>query len=272
MDFQVILQVDLRWSLTLICDLWPHEHMNVSTLYQETKFGSNQTSTFQMRQFSHFQPILQLDHRWPLTLIYDLWPHQQMRVPMLHLWPMQLWLKSIKACGRQSQMVTLFHNRQQQKTTSTDNDRQHQQTDNGGQSDPYVFFLLRQATQKKEENSLEMGDNAKYVLKIKCLILTPQNIKKEETAEKRRFHSPENFLPQHKCKEKPVYSLLLSASLAASICASWTLQRMRKCLISLLNFNHEVKKNNPILMVDSSSKVGQLGIPLFFFFFLFSEC
>ena len=39
-----------------------------------------------MRPFSHFRPILQLDLRWPLTLIYDLWPHQQMRVPMLHLW------------------------------------------------------------------------------------------------------------------------------------------------------------------------------------------
>ena len=43
--------------------------------------------TFQMRPFSHFQPILQLDLRWPLTLIYEIWPHQQMRVPMSHLWP-----------------------------------------------------------------------------------------------------------------------------------------------------------------------------------------
>ena len=68
-----------------------------------------------MRPFSHFQPILQLDLRWPLILIYNLWPHQQMRAPMLHLW---LWLKSINACGWKSQMLSFFffHNRQQQGT------------------------------------------------------------------------------------------------------------------------------------------------------------
>ena len=57
------------WFVTF----WPHEHMKVPILYKQTKFGSNQTSTFQMRAFSHFQPILQLDLRWPLTLICDLW-------------------------------------------------------------------------------------------------------------------------------------------------------------------------------------------------------
>ena len=38
-----------------------------------------------MRPLSHFQLILQLDLRWPLTLICDLLHHQQMRAPMLHL-------------------------------------------------------------------------------------------------------------------------------------------------------------------------------------------
>ena len=92
--FQTILQLDLRWPVTLVHDLWLHEHMKGHILYQYTKFGSNRTSTFQMRLLSHFQPILQLDLRWPLTLIYDLWPHQQMRVPMLHLWPNFGWNSS----------------------------------------------------------------------------------------------------------------------------------------------------------------------------------
>ena len=35
-----------------------------------------------MRPFSHFQPILQLDLRWPLTLVYDLWPHEHIKVPI----------------------------------------------------------------------------------------------------------------------------------------------------------------------------------------------
>ena len=42
---------------------------------------------FSNETLSDFQPILQLDLRWPLTLICVLWPHQQIRVPMLHLWP-----------------------------------------------------------------------------------------------------------------------------------------------------------------------------------------
>ena len=170
-------------------------------------------STFQMRPFSHFQPILQLDLRWPLTLVYDLcmniwrfpyyinkpslvpiglqlfkwghfhifslsynltsddlWPwyvtfdcmniwrfpyfiNKSSLVPIdiqlfkwghfhilvylttwpqmtfdLDMWPLiastnegfhvasmtQLWLKSIKACGSKSQMLTHFHNNRQQ--------------------------------------------------------------------------------------------------------------------------------------------------------------
>ena len=46
-----------------------------------TMFGSNQTSTFQIRPILHLEPILQLDLRWPLTSVCDLWPHQQMKVP-----------------------------------------------------------------------------------------------------------------------------------------------------------------------------------------------
>ena len=161
LHFQAILQIDLTWPLTFICDLWPHgevkgsyitsinqvwfqsdsnfsnevnftfwdhlttwplmtfvydlwphEHTKGPILCQYTKFGSNRTSTFQMRPISHFQPIFQLDLRWPLTLICDLWPHQQMRVSVLHLWPNFGWNPSkhveVRAC---------FHNRQQQATT-----------------------------------------------------------------------------------------------------------------------------------------------------------
>ena len=69
LHFQAILQLDFRWPLTLTCDLRPHEYMKVPMLYSWTKFSSNWTSTFQMRPILHFQPILQLDLRWPLTLV-----------------------------------------------------------------------------------------------------------------------------------------------------------------------------------------------------------
>ena len=87
------------WPLTA----WTYEgsHISINQVwfksdFQLFKWGyfhifSLGTSTFQMRPFSHFQPILQLDLRWPLTLIYDHWPHQQMTVPMLHLWPDSGW-------------------------------------------------------------------------------------------------------------------------------------------------------------------------------------
>ena len=84
-----------------------------------------------MRPLLYFQPILQLDLRWPLTLICDLWLHQQMSVPMLIYDPTLVEIH--QSMWKWSQMLTLFHNNN---------------VNNSGQSDPYVSFLLRQVTQK----------------------------------------------------------------------------------------------------------------------------
>ena len=133
--FQVNLQVDHRWLLTLICDLltaWTYEDSHIISINQIWF-----QSTFREGPFSHFQPYnltsddlwlwyMTFDHmhiwrfpyninkpslvpivlqrfQWgnshifslsynlnsddPLTLICNLWPHQPMQVPMLHLWP-----------------------------------------------------------------------------------------------------------------------------------------------------------------------------------------
>ena len=71
-------------------DLWPwyvtFDCMNI----QKDPYCINKPSfvpiglIFQMKPLSH---LAYLNLRWPLTLIRDLWPYQQMRVPMLHLWP-----------------------------------------------------------------------------------------------------------------------------------------------------------------------------------------
>ena len=58
--------------------------MKVNIWSRSPQFGSNQTSTFQMRPFSHFQPIRQPDLRWPLALVYDLWPHEHMKILILY--------------------------------------------------------------------------------------------------------------------------------------------------------------------------------------------
>ena len=64
--------------MTFKLDLWPIDHMNI---YEGSHIISmNQRSLVQIRlqllKWGHFQPNLQLDLRWPLTLVYDLWPHE----------------------------------------------------------------------------------------------------------------------------------------------------------------------------------------------------
>ena len=122
--FQPILQLDLRWPLTLVHDLWLHEHMKVH-IYQQTKFGSNRTSTFLNETIFTFSAYLTT---WPqMTFDVDIWPLTSSTFVEIHqsMWKIE-------------PNVNPFS----QQTTKT------KATDNSGQSDPYVSFLLRQATQK----------------------------------------------------------------------------------------------------------------------------
>ena len=61
------------------------------------------SNRFQLFKWSHFH-IFSLSYNFTssdlLTLICDLWPHQQMRVPMLHLWPNIGWNLSKHVEGR----------------------------------------------------------------------------------------------------------------------------------------------------------------------------
>ena len=100
--------------------------------YQLTKFGSNRTSTFQMRLFSAYLTT------WPhMTFDLNIWPLTLSTNEGSHVVSMtQLWFKSIKAC--RAKYVNPFS---QQQTTSTT-------TDNNKVIPIDVCFLLRQATQK----------------------------------------------------------------------------------------------------------------------------
>ena len=99
-------------------DLWPwymtFDHMNIwqspyHRPYQYTKFGSNQTSTFQMKLLSHFQPFqMRLTFTfsaylatWPQMIFdLDMWPLTSSTDEGSHVASMtQLWLKSIKVFG-----------------------------------------------------------------------------------------------------------------------------------------------------------------------------
>ena len=152
---QVWFQLDFNFSSEVNFTFWAHlatwllmtVDLGIWPLTTKTYKGSHIVSinqvwfqlnyNFSNEALSHFQPILQLDLRWPLTLIYDLWPHQT-RVPMLHLWPNFGWnpSKHVEATKKEPN-VNLFS---QQTTTTTDI--------NCGLSDLYVSFLLGQVTQK----------------------------------------------------------------------------------------------------------------------------
>ena len=83
-------------------DFWPW-YMTVDRMIRIQYFINNQVwFGFQLFKWghSHFQPILQLDIRWLLTLICDLWSHQKMRVHMLNPWPNFGWNPSKHVEGR----------------------------------------------------------------------------------------------------------------------------------------------------------------------------
>ena len=192
LHFQVILQVDLRWLLTLICDLWPHEHIKVPYYINKSSLvqiwlqlfkwdhfhifslSYNLTSDdlwpwymtfdhmdiwrfpycinkpslvpiglqlFKRGHFHIFNLSLQLDLRWPLTLICDLWHHQQMGFPCCIYEPTLVEIH--QSMWKLEPNVNLFSQQQQQTTY-----KRQRQDNNSGQTDPYVSFLLRQATQK----------------------------------------------------------------------------------------------------------------------------
>ena len=72
LHFQVILQVDLRWPLTLNCDLWPHEHMKVP--YYINKLSLVQIG-LQLFKWGHFFTFSAYLTTWPqMTFDYmNIW-------------------------------------------------------------------------------------------------------------------------------------------------------------------------------------------------------
>ena len=70
LHFQLILQVDLRWPLTLICDLWPHEYMKVP--YYINKPSLVQIG-LQLRPFHIFSLTYNLtsDDLWTWYMTFD---------------------------------------------------------------------------------------------------------------------------------------------------------------------------------------------------------
>ena len=114
------LTTDLWWPLTLVYNLCLHLHINCPYCIQ-TKFGSIRLQLFKCDHFYIFYQLYNLTSNdlWPW---YDFCLHQQMRVPMLHLWPNFGWNppKHVEVTVK----LTHFHN-------------------NRGQSNPYCVFSAK---------------------------------------------------------------------------------------------------------------------------------
>ena len=116
LHFQVILQVDLRWPLTLICDFlttWTYKGSHIILINQvwfKSDFNFTNEAIF---TFSAYLTT------WPqMTFDLDMWPLTSPTNDGSHVASMnQLWWKSIQACGSYSQMLTRFHNNWQRQTT-----------------------------------------------------------------------------------------------------------------------------------------------------------
>ena len=97
-----VLQFHFGWPLTLVCDCWPHECM---PRFHNPSLVAIELQTFQMRQILHFQTILPLDLEYPLTLVNSLSStNEGFHVASTT----QIWLKSIKPCGKYDQKLTFF--------------------------------------------------------------------------------------------------------------------------------------------------------------------
>ena len=81
LPFQVILQVDFRWPLTLICDLlttWTYEGSHIVSINQVWFKSDFNFSNEVIFTFSAYLTT------WPqMTLVYDLWPHEHMKIPII---------------------------------------------------------------------------------------------------------------------------------------------------------------------------------------------
>ena len=134
LHFEIILQLDLWWPLTTWTYKGSH-NVSINQVWFQSDFNFSIEATFTFSAYSTTWPQMTFDpDMWPLTSSTNEGSHVASMT--------QLWLKSIKACGSYSQMLTCFHRQLQQQQTTPPKD-------NRGQSDPYVSFLLRQATQKQ---------------------------------------------------------------------------------------------------------------------------
>ena len=101
--FRAHILLDLWWPLILLYfTAWTYKCsyiISINQVWVQSDFNFSNEATFT------FSYILQLDLKQPLTLICNLRPHQQMRVPMLHLWSNFGWNTSSMPCGSYSQIL-----------------------------------------------------------------------------------------------------------------------------------------------------------------------
>ena len=72
--FWAILQIDLTWPLTFICDFWPHEHVKVLHYINKPSLIPIRLQLFKWGEFYILSPSYNLnsDDLWPWYVTFDL--------------------------------------------------------------------------------------------------------------------------------------------------------------------------------------------------------
>ena len=84
--FSSIIQLELRWPLTLVFHL--DQHLNVPLMHpSDLSLVPTGIQLFKWVQILHFSEPHNLTPDEFLTLMCDLWPHGHMKLSVLHLWP-----------------------------------------------------------------------------------------------------------------------------------------------------------------------------------------
>ena len=192
LHFQVILQVDLRWPLTLICDLlttWTHESSHIISINQiwfKSNFNFSNEAIFSLSY------NLSSDDLWPWYMTSDhmniwrlpyyinkpslvpigfqlfKWGHfhifnQSYNLISDDLWPWYVTFNFINKwgfpCCIYDPTLVEIHQSMWKIEPNINLFSQQTTTYNSPQSDPYVSFLLRQAScNTKKKNMIRTSD------------------------------------------------------------------------------------------------------------------
>ena len=95
-----ILQLEYKLPLSLVCNLWPHDPVQVAMLHSDPSLAA---TWFELLRWDPFSGYFTID-RWHLTLACDLWLHElcctyDPSLVLIGVWANEIWLTQ-RVCNK----------------------------------------------------------------------------------------------------------------------------------------------------------------------------